>query len=74
MENPRRILVKALRLQKAFNMYDSKNEDYKNEALTKFEAVWGITLANHFLGKYGDAESLIFALDDDNLKLFIEKF
>lgn len=31
-------------------------------------------MANHFLGKYDNADSLIWALDSENLELFIQKF
>lgn len=46
----------------------------KNETTQKFAAVWGDHLAGHFLSKYDDAESLIWALDSENLNLFVTRF
>lgn len=66
----KRILTKGIRLEKALKYY----EDDKKNVFEKFEAVWGTSLANHFLSKYSDAESLIWALDADNLQLFIDKY
>jgi hypothetical protein len=45
-----------------------------NEIFLKFTSVWGDMLANHFLGKYDNASDLIWALDLDNLQLFIEEY
>lgn len=72
MANAKTILTKALKLDQCIKEYDAGK--YKEENLKKFEAVWGSHLASHFLMKYDNAESLIWALDDDNLKLFIDKF
>lgn len=66
------IAIKGLRLEKYLNAYNT--ESNKEEALKKFVAVWGSSMASHFLSKYDDAESLIWAFDSDNLELFIEKF
>lgn len=66
------ILTKPLKLEKCFKDYQEKR--FKSEVLKKFEAVWGTSLADHFLSKYTDAESLIWALDSNNMQLFINKF
>ena len=72
MEN-KRILIKSLRLERCFKDY---HEDASQQQVVfqKFEKVWGTLLANHFLSKYKDAESLIWALDAKNLDLFIKEF
>lgn len=72
MEN-KRILLKSLRLEKYFKAYQADGKQ-KQEVFRKFEQVWGTTLANHFLSKYADADSLIWALDSDNLALFVRDF
>lgn len=69
----KRILIKALRLEKYFRAYNVLGSQ-KDEAFRKFEQVWGTAMANHFLSKYDDAESLIWALDSNNLELFIKNF
>lgn len=75
------IAVKGLRLQKYLEAYQGTGDDDKErvlqrrqQTLQKFGAVWGSSMASHFLTKYNDAESLIWAFDSDNLELFIEKF
>jgi len=70
------VLVKALRLQKCFDTLHSKkaSNEEKLQVAKKFESVWGDWMAGHFIWKYSDAESLIFAFDSKNLQLFIEKF
>lgn len=69
----KKILLKSLRLEKCFKSY-SNNAEQKREVFQKFEEVWGTTMANHFLGKYDCAESLISALDNENLELFVNHF
>lgn len=72
----KRILIKALRLQKLFSCYNGidNNGSQKKQVYDKFKDTWGIDMANHFLNKYNDAESLIWAFDTTNLNLFITKF
>ncbi|MDZ7664624.1 MAG: hypothetical protein U5K27_04740 [Desulfotignum sp.] len=60
MSKTKLILTKALKLDQCIKEYDAGK--YKEENLRKFEAVWGAHLASHFLLKYNDAESLIWAL------------
>lgn len=67
------IAIKGLRLQECLKDYQGEGNN-KEQALKKFVAVWGSHMASHFLMKYDDAESLIWAFDSDNLELFIEKF
>lgn len=67
------ILIKPLRLQKAFDELKA-NPNSKAQIVQKFKSVWGECMAMHFLSKYDSAEDLIWAFDSDNLKLFIEKF
>lgn len=69
----KKILLKSIYLEKYFKSYPNSAE-HKSKTFQKFEEVWGTTLANHFLGKYDNAESLIMALDDENLELFIKHF
>lgn len=71
--NDKRILIKPLRLERCLKAY-KENPSQKQEVYSKFRNVWGETIASHFLSKYEDAESLIWALDADNLHLFITKF
>lgn len=66
-------LVKALRLQKYFLAYQAGGNQ-KAQVIEKFTQVWGQRLAEHFLWKYDDAESLIWALDSENLQLYLDKF
>ena len=65
----KKMLCKAINLDRCLKMYNDK-EGNKKEVFSKFERVWGTSLANHFLGKYDAAESLIWALDQDNFNLF----
>lgn len=67
------VLIKPLKLQKCFNDFLAGG-DRNKDAREKFERVWGKSMADHFLSKYSDAESLIWAFDSDNLQLFIDKF
>jgi len=67
------IAVKGLRLQKYLTAYHADGRQ-KKETKQKFVNVWGESMANHFLSKYDDAESLIWAFDQTNLELFIKKF
>jgi hypothetical protein len=67
------IAVKGLRLQECLNDYQGEVNN-KEQALKKFVAVWGPHTASHLLMEYNDAKSLIWAFDDVNLELFIEKF
>ena len=69
----KRIALKGLRLQECLNDYQDKGSN-KEQALKKFEAVWGQSTASDFLMEYTDAKSLIWAFDDANLELFVEKF
>lgn len=69
----KKVLLKSYRLVKYFKTY-ATNEDQRKEVFEKFKQVWGGTLANHILSKYDNAESLIWALDDNNLELFIKHF
>lgn len=71
--NNKYVLVKALRLEKLFKAYQAGGKQ-KQEVIDKFTNVWGADMAGHFLWKYDDAESLIFAFDTKNLQLFIDKF
>jgi hypothetical protein len=73
MNDVKKTLLKAIKLENFFKMY-STSAQAKKEAFDKFKAVWGENIANHFLGKYDNADSLIWALDSENLELFIEKF
>lgn len=54
--------------------YKMNPTEKSNEIFLKFTSVWGDMLANHFLGKYDNASDLIWALDLDNLQLFIEEY
>jgi len=67
------IAVNGLRLQKYLTAYHAGGRQ-KKEAKQKFVNVWGESMADHFLSKYNDSESLIWALDHINLELFIKKF
>ena len=67
------IALKGLRLQECLNDYQSEGSN-KEQALKKFVAVWGSSMASHFLSEHDDAKSLIWDFDDNNLELFIEKF
>ena len=69
----KRIALKGLRLQECLNDYQG-TESSKEQALKKFTAVWGPHTASHLLMEYDDATSLIWAFDDVNLELFVEKF
>ena len=66
----KRILCKALKLQKCFDEYKQN----KKEVRKKFISVWGETLAEHFLCNNSNAEEMIWSFDSDNLQLFINKF
>lgn len=69
----RRILVKSIKLHKLIEGVKNKSIDFET-IKAKFHAVWGEHIGSHFLSKYDDAESLIHALDSQNLELFIEKY
>jgi len=69
----KRVLTKALKLEKCFRQYDTGGTAAL-EVQVKFKNVWGQSMANHFLSKYDNADSLIWALDGENLQLFIDKF
>ena len=73
MNDVKKTLLKAIRLENCFKIYND-SEQSKKEVFNKFKAVWGESMANHFLGKYDNADSLIWALDNENLELFIQKF
>lgn len=66
-------LLKSYRLENCLRSYNDSEQE-KKAIRDKFTSVWGSYLAGHFLSKYDNADSLIWALDDDNLKLFIDKF
>lgn len=66
-------LIKGIRLEKYFKSY-RENEGQRKQIIAKFTDVWGSSMADHFLSKYDDAESLIWAFDSKNLTLFIQKF
>ncbi|PWJ53395.1 hypothetical protein CLV98_1238 [Dyadobacter jejuensis] len=66
------ILLKALRLERSLQGYSDPATAKMLDA--KLVQIFGPQLANHFLSKYSDAESLIWSLDEENLKLFIERF
>jgi len=69
------ICSKAIKLHKYFENCKSENSEKAiSEIRTKFKTVWGDSMAEHFLSKYDDADSLIWALDSKNLDLFLEKF
>lgn len=74
----KKILVKSLTLDKclrAYHAYRSEEKEAKRkEIFDHFEKVWGTTLANDYLSEYDDAKSMIAALDEDNLNLFINRF
>ena len=74
MNEVKKTLLKSLKLQEAFNSYNEENSLSRKDVFTKFEKTWGTMLANHFLGKYDNAESLIWALDSENLELFVKLF
>jgi hypothetical protein len=74
MNDVKKILLKSIKLQKAFDSYNNEDQISKKEVFTMFEKTWGTSLANHFLGKYANAESLIWALDNENLELFMKLF
>lgn len=67
------LLTKALKLQQCLNAYHADGRQ-RGEAFDKFQRVWGHSMANHFLSKYDDANTLIWALDLKNLNLFIKRF
>ena len=73
MNDVKKTLLKAIRLEQCFKNYPTSAQA-KKEVFDKFKAVWGESMANHFLGKYDNADSLIWALDSENLELFIKKF
>lgn len=73
MNDQKKVLIKAIRLEKFFRAYE-RNGIQKKRAIEKFENVWGKSTASHYLHKHGDAESLIWAFDNQNLELFINKF
>ncbi len=72
----KKILVKVLKLEKCFRTLndDTNSHADKKEIVDKFERTWGKDMADHFLWKYNDAESLIWAFDSKNLELFIKNF
>lgn len=67
------IACKSVRLDKCLVAYHS-NGEAKDIVMNKFTQVWGSSLANHFLSKYDDAESMIWALDSENLEKLIAYF
>ena len=69
----KRTIIQGIKLDKWFMGFSSK-EITRQEIFNKFEMVWGTSLADHFLSKYSTAESLIHALDSDNLELFMQHF
>lgn len=73
MNDTKRMLLKAVKLEEYFKDY-TRSEQAKKEVIAKFQAVWGVSMADHFLGKYDNADSLIWALDSDNLEKFIKNF
>lgn len=76
LQNPdqqKRTIVKSLKLEKMLNLYNAFDAQ-KKTIFKKFEDVWGTEMAGHLLGKYDNAEALIWAFDARNLELFIEKF
>lgn len=73
MNDVKKTLLKAISLENCFKKYPTSAQS-KKEVFDKFKNVWGESMANHFLGKYDSADSLIWALDSENLELFIEKF
>ncbi len=74
MNDVKKILLKSIKLQKAFDSYINEDDFSKKEVFSMFEKTWGTSLANYFLGGYDNADSLIWALDSENLELFIQKF
>lgn len=68
----KKIAVLGIKLEKYLKSWNIEEE--KKEVGIKFTNVWGSQLAYHFLTKYDDAESMIWALDNENLELFITKF
>ena len=73
MNDVKKTLLKSIKLENCFKIYPTSAQA-KKEVFNKFKAVWGESMANHFLGKYDNADSLIWALDSENLELFIQKF
>lgn len=73
MQQVKTNLAKAIRLEQYFKAAEQSQENIEDLRI-KFTSVWGETLANYFLSKYDNATSLIWALDSDNLELFIERF
>jgi hypothetical protein len=72
IRNLKKIAVLGIKLERCLE--DWKIEGRKKEVEGKFTNVWGTRLANHFLSKYENAESMIWALDEENLELFIKRF
>lgn len=66
------LTLKGLRLEKLF--IAAKERGRLDPIRTKFTSVWGQTMADHFLSKYSDAESLIWALDGENMEKFVRHF
>jgi hypothetical protein len=72
IENLKKIAVLGIKLERCLK--DWKIEGRKKEVKGKFTNVWGPCFADHFLSKYENAESMIWALDEENLELFIKRF
>lgn len=70
----KRIALKGLKLQECLNDYNQGEGNIKKQAIQKFINVFGKHLASHFLMKYDNAESLIWAFDNENFELFIKNF
>lgn len=73
MNDIKKTLLKAIRLENCFKMYPTSAQA-KKEVFDKFKAVFWGKYGKHFLGKYDNTDSLIWALDSENLELFIQKF
>lgn len=70
----KRIALKGLKLQECLNDYNQGEGNIKKQAIQKFINVFGEHLASHFLIKYDNAQSLIWAFDNENFELFIKNF
>lgn len=66
------LACKGISLQRFLEDYNTGKN--KSGTILKFKTVWGEQIGQHFLSKYDNAERLIWAFDNENLELFIEKF
>ena len=74
MQEVKKMLLKSLKLHNLFINAIKNPAQYESILRQKFIDVWGVNIGLHFLSKYNDAESLIWALDGENTQLFMDKF